>query len=348
MIESNVICPSCKQNSLSLRYQTKWICNECHEVYPCKSGIPRLYLEDSIGEADQVLRDQVYKYMAWFYNFWNPLAMLPVRPIKTSLRQWGFYFLLVFALAFLFYNAVEVLAFRGVGSITILDIVGIILLVAVLFVLFKQPRFGYLLLLAIPVKIILLLRKFVPEKSISTVHEEFLHGFANSDRKLKMLDIACGSGQALYRRGYLDLNADFAAVDLAEGMIVQARRLMVKANAPVDFILADATNLPFESETFDICTNYGAFNGFEDPEAALREMARVTKKGGKILILDEKEYPSATWLEHLYFKNVFAYHNTLVGSPADLPPVEDLEDIELSQVYEFVYVYTARKKRCWM
>ena len=105
----------------------------------------------------------------------------------------------------------------------------------------------------------------------------------------------------------------------------------------------DATKLPFKSETFDISTNYGAVNGFTDPKSALMEMVRVTKKGGKILFLDEREYESATWLEHIYFKKVFAYNNTIVGCPVELLP-NDLEDIQVHQVYEFVYICTARKK----
>ena len=158
-----------------------------------------------------------------------------------------------------------------------------------------------------------------------------------------MLDIASGTGQALSRRGYMKLNADYTAVDLSAGMIVQGRDLMTKHKAPTDFILADATNLPFKSETFDICTNYGAFNGFADTKSALKEMVRVTKKGGKILILDEREYEESTWLEHLYYKKTFACYNTLIGSPLDLQP-DELEDMHVHQVFEFIYVFTARKK----
>ncbi|WP_424277168.1 hypothetical protein, partial [Eudoraea sp.] len=80
MIGSKVICPSCKENSITDRYQTYWMCSACGEKYSCVSGIPKLYVEDSLGKSDKGLRDKVYKYMAWFYNFWNPFFMLPVRP----------------------------------------------------------------------------------------------------------------------------------------------------------------------------------------------------------------------------------------------------------------------------
>jgi ubiquinone/menaquinone biosynthesis C-methylase UbiE len=187
------------------------------------------------------------------------------------------------------------------------------------------------------------MRNFVPEKTHSSVHKEFQEEYQDSDKRLKMLDIASGSGNSLFRHGWMNLNADYTAADYAAGMIVQGRRLMSKHKVPADFILADATKLPFKSETFDISTNYGAVNGFTDPGSALKEMVRVTKKGGKILFLDEREYESASWLEHIYFKKVFAYNNTIVGCPVDLLP-DDLEDIQVHQVYEFVYICTARKK----
>ncbi len=343
MIESQVICPSCKNNSINDRYQTFWMCSDCGKKYSCVSGIPKLYLEDSIGEEDKGLRDNVYKYMAWFYNFWNPFCMLPVRPIKTSMKYWFVYFLLVFSLILLVYNLLDLIAFRGIDNTTIYDFLSFVSVVIFIFVLVKQPRYAYLLLLAIPIKIIVLIRNFVPKKSISSVHDEFLKDYLESDKRIQMLDIASGSGQALYRRGYMKLNADYTAVDLSVGMIVQGRDLMSKHKAPTNFILADATKLPFKSDTFDISTNYGAVNSFTDTKSALMEMVRVTKKGGKILFLDEAEYESATWLEHIYFKKVFAYHNTIIGCPVDLLP-NDLEDIQVHQVYEFVYVCTARKK----
>ena len=103
-------------------------------------------------------------------------------------------------------------------------------------------------------------------------------------------------------------------------------------------------NSPLNLRLLILCTNYGALNAFTDPKSALAEMVRITKKGGKILFLDEQEYESSTWLEHLCFKHVLTYHNTIVGCPVDMLPTI-LEDIQVHQVYEFVYICTARKKK---
>ena len=51
--------------------------------------------------------------------------------------------------------------------------------------------------------------------------------------------------------------------------------------------LAEAEALPFADATFDACWTVGGFNYFADHEAALREMRRVTRPGGTVVVADE-------------------------------------------------------------
>jgi len=50
---------------------------------------------------------------------------------------------------------------------------------------------------------------------------------------------------------------------------------------------AEAESLPFADATFDACWSVGGFNYYRDHEATLREMRRVTKPGGPVLVADE-------------------------------------------------------------
>jgi ubiquinone/menaquinone biosynthesis C-methylase UbiE len=50
--------------------------------------------------------------------------------------------------------------------------------------------------------------------------------------------------------------------------------------------LADITDLPFESESFDVCRCERVFQHLSDPEKALDELVRVTRSGGRILLID--------------------------------------------------------------
>ena len=62
---------------------------------------------------------------------------------------------------------------------------------------------------------------------------------------------------------------------------------------------AEAENLPFADATFDACWSVGGFNYYSDHEAALREMRRVTKPGGPVVVADEVPGLHRAGLGHL-------------------------------------------------
>lgn len=62
---------------------------------------------------------------------------------------------------------------------------------------------------------------------------------------------------------------------------------------------AEAEELPFEDASFDACWTVGGFNYFRDHEAALREMRRVTRPGGPVVVADEVPGLHRAGLGHL-------------------------------------------------
>ncbi len=62
---------------------------------------------------------------------------------------------------------------------------------------------------------------------------------------------------------------------------------------------AEAENLPFDDATFDACWSVGGFNYYSDHEAALREMRRVTRPGGPVVVADELPGLHRAGLGHL-------------------------------------------------
>jgi SAM-dependent methyltransferase len=96
----------------------------------------------------------------------------------------------------------------------------------------------------------------------------------------RYLDVGVGSGVdalALAAR----FGVDVGGVDVSRTMIDEARRRGL-ANA----LVAEAGSLPFEDETFDGCWADRTFQHLADPRAALAEMVRVTKPGGRIVVAD--------------------------------------------------------------
>ena len=102
----------------------------------------------------------------------------------------------------------------------------------------------------------------------------------------RVLDLAAGTGsstQELARSGAVAIGAD-----LSLGMLGAGRR----SRPDVPLLAADALALPFGDATFDAVTiSYGLRN-IVDPDAALREMARVTRPGGRLVVC---EFSHPTW-----------------------------------------------------
>ena len=108
--------------------------------------------------------------------------------------------------------------------------------------------------------------------------------FANARKGSKLLDIATGTGKqafAFAKKGY-----DVISIDLSEAMLKVANKKNKYEN--VKFEVADATNLRFENNSFDIsCVSFGLHDmPLMIREKALKEMARVTKTKGTIVIVD--------------------------------------------------------------
>lgn len=96
----------------------------------------------------------------------------------------------------------------------------------------------------------------------------------------RALDIATGTGDlaiALAGAGATVVGADFS-----EGMLERAR-----LKAPqLTWQWADVRDLPYEDDSFEACTvGFGARN-YGDLDAGLREMARVVRPGGKVVVLE--------------------------------------------------------------
>ncbi len=99
---------------------------------------------------------------------------------------------------------------------------------------------------------------------------------------LDLLDVAVGDGV------YLDwLPADWriVGVDISRSQLEACRRRA--AGRSVWLAQGEAEDLPLESQRFDAVLSIGAFNYFNDPEGALKEMIRVARPGAPIVVSDE-------------------------------------------------------------
>ena len=126
----------------------------------------------------------------------------------------------------------------------------------------------------------------------------------------KVLDVACGTGDMvieLAKRG-----CTVTGIDLSEEMLSLARQKTASANfqsSVFNLQLADAESLPFPDASFDAVTCAFGVRNFEHLEQGLKEMLRVLKPGGRLVILElaTPDSPIIKTFYHLHTRRVIPW-----------------------------------------
>jgi len=142
---------------------------------------------------------------------------------------------------------------------------------------------------------------------------------------MQILDLAAGPGSSsepLHKAG-----ATVFATDFSEGMLAVGR----KSRPYLNFSKADALNLPFEANRFDVVTiSFGLRNTVDYPKA-LAEAHRVTKPGGRMVVV---EFSHPTWSP---FRTIYTEY-LMKALPAIARKTSSNPD---------AYVYLAESIRAW-
>lgn len=107
---------------------------------------------------------------------------------------------------------------------------------------------------------------------------------------MQVLDVACGPGIVACAAAAQVRHV--TGIDLTPAMIEQARaRQQRNGVANLTWQIGDATRLPFPDQSFDVVLTRYSFHHMPEPIAALREMKRVARADGRIVVIDAAPSP---------------------------------------------------------
>lgn len=125
-----------------------------------------------------------------------------------------------------------------------------------------------------------------------------------------ILDLAAGTGSSSVV--FAKEGVKVIASDFSEGMLAVGR----KRHPELEFVYADATKLPFKDASFDAVTISFGLRNVNEPKNALKEMLRVLKPGGKVVICEfsQVSVPVIRSFYNFYLKRVLPRLSSLLAS----------------------------------
>jgi demethylmenaquinone methyltransferase/2-methoxy-6-polyprenyl-1,4-benzoquinol methylase len=141
----------------------------------------------------------------------------------------------------------------------------------------------------------------------------------------RVLDLAAGTGTS--SEPFVSAGAVVVPCDFSLGMLGVGKR----ARPGLAFTAGDATRLPFADASFDAVTMSFGLRNVVDPDTALREMQRVTRSGGRLVVC-EFSHPTSGLFRTVYVEYLMRA----------LPPVARLVSSNPD-----AYVYLAESIRAW-
>jgi len=121
----------------------------------------------------------------------------------------------------------------------------------------------------------------------------------------RVLDVATGTGDVAFEiRG--EGAREVTGLDFSPEMIAAAEAKARARDSDITFLIGDAMALPFPDDVFDACTVSFGLRNMPDYQAAIAEMTRVLRPGGKFICLEMTPYrkPVLGRLFSLYFEQI--------------------------------------------
>jgi len=129
-------------------------------------------------------------------------------------------------------------------------------------------------------------------------------------RAKRVCDVGCGKGRYIKNLVEDIIDIEIHAVDLSDNV-------MIGIDENIKTKQGSLNNIPYKDETFDVTYSVEALEHAITIENAVKEMLRVTKKGGKVVIIDKNKSAMGLleideweqWFEDEIFENIAKNNN---------------------------------------
>jgi len=109
---------------------------------------------------------------------------------------------------------------------------------------------------------------------------------------MKLMDLCTGTGDLLLATHRTCPQCDLTGLDLTQAMLDLAKKKLALRGITAELICGDAVVVPVADQAFDRVTIGFGLRNIEDPMQGLKEMCRILKPGGKVLILEFAPAPA--------------------------------------------------------
>lgn len=132
------------------------------------------------------------------------------------------------------------------------------------------------------------LHRFMFQPTYRMFLEEVYAWRGGNDDRFDLLDIGCGTGQFGAMLAVSFPSARVTGLDYAHGMCKVAARKAVQAGVAgrMGFVTGDSEHLPFADHSFDVLTCSNSFHHYPHQQAVIRDMHRVLRPGGRLMLID--------------------------------------------------------------
>jgi len=161
-----------------------------------------------------------------------------------------------------------------------------------------------------------------------------------------ILEVGVGTGKNM---PYYPVGSPITAIDLTPGMLERARERAAALKLDVDLQLGDVQALNFPDASFDTAVATFVFCSVPDPSLGLRELARVVKPGGQVLLLEHMRSANPLIGAMMDFLNPLVVsmmganinRRTLRNVEMSGLIMEQAEDLGIGDIFKLIYARVA-------